>query len=72
MRDREADDMNNDELNVLNVKELMNYLGIGRDKAYALMKTPSFPSVQIGKTYIVSVIKLEKWLEDSINRKIIL
>ena len=34
--------------NILDVKQLATKLGIGRDKAYTLMKLKGFPSFAIG------------------------
>ncbi len=46
-----------------NVKELGSILKIGRDKAYALMRAKGFPSIKIGKTYIVEKSELDKWAD---------
>ena len=37
----------------MTVKELQNHLGIGKDKAYALVKSKSFPVLKIGGSYFV-------------------
>jgi len=55
---------------VLRVPDLMEYLGIGRDAAYALMRSKTFPSIKLGKVYIVTVTELEKWLERNTGREI--
>lgn len=54
--------MNNDEIKVLTAKELADVLKIGRDKAYTLIKSKGFPSVCIGKRYIVTDKALNEWL----------
>ena len=55
---------------VLRVPDLMEYLGIGRDAAYALMRSKTFPSIRLGKTYIVTITELERWLERNAGREI--
>ena len=47
---------------VLTAKDLAERLHIGRDRAYALIKSSSFPSIQIGARYIVTENALEQWL----------
>ena len=38
---------------LMTIKELQSYLGIGKDKAYKLAKSKSFPAVKIGGRYYV-------------------
>lgn len=52
-----------EEVKVLTVKELADVLRLGRDKAYALIKSPGFPSICIGKRYIVTEQALTTWLK---------
>ena len=47
---------------LMTVKELQNYLGIGKDKAYKLLKSKSFPSAKIGGRYYVIKPDLAAWL----------
>ena len=58
--------MNNEaitgEIKILTVKELGEVLHIGRDKAYALIKSSGFPSTCIGNRYIVTEKALSEWL----------
>ena len=54
------DDNNRDEYSVLRVNDLMERLGIGRDRAYSLMKSPGFPSMKLGKTYLITLKKYEE------------
>lgn len=63
-------DKNKDNLKVYRVKDLMECLHIGKDKAYNLMRSIDFPSMQIGKTYIVTKEKFEQWLDDNTGKKI--
>ena len=55
---------------ILRVPDLMNYLCIGKDKAYSLMRSRSFPSTQIGKTYFVTKENFEKWLNENAGKSI--
>ena len=47
---------------LMTVKELQSYLGIGKDKAYALVRSKSFPSVKIGGRYYVIKPNFVVWL----------
>lgn len=63
-------DKKNNNFQVLCVKDLMECLHIGKDKAYNLMRSRSFPSMQIGKTYIVTLENFNQWLNDNTGKKI--
>ena len=71
-----AQQVNNKEViiisNILDVKQLATKLGIGRDKAYTLMKLKGFPSFATGYSYRVSEDDLEKFLKEHRGLKIIL
>ena len=58
------------EKRILRVPDLMKYMGIGRDLAYSLMRSESFPSTRLGKVYFVEVSQLEKWLDRNAGREI--
>ena len=58
--------------NILDIKQLATKLGIGRDKAYTLMKLKGFPSFAIGSSYRVFEDDLEKFLKEHRGLKIIL
>ncbi|MBQ7562382.1 MAG: helix-turn-helix domain-containing protein [Lachnospiraceae bacterium] len=53
-----------------NVKDLQTTLKIGRDKAYRLMASKDFPSMRIGKNYVVSSDAFQRWVKESENREI--
>lgn len=55
---------------ILSTKDLMSYLNIGKDRAYALMHLKSFPSIKIGKTYIVTAGELDNWLKNNKGKEI--
>lgn len=46
-----AVEISGEDMVILTPKELADRLKIGRDKAYALIKSSSFPSIQIGGRY---------------------
>lgn len=47
---------------LMSVKELQNYLGIGKDKAYELVKSKSFPSLKIGGRYYIAKPDFVEWI----------
>ncbi|MDO5538968.1 MAG: helix-turn-helix domain-containing protein [Eubacteriales bacterium] len=55
---------------VLDVKGLQSALGIGRDLAYGLMHSRSFPSIRIGNRYVVEKEALRNWLKRNEGREI--
>lgn len=55
--------MPSENINVLKVKDLMQVLNIGRDKAYSLMRSKAFPSIRIGRSYFVTEEELNSWLK---------
>ena len=55
---------------LMKTKDVQKYLGIGRDKAYTLMKMKSFPSTRLGKTYVVTKENLFKWLCENAGKTI--
>jgi excisionase family DNA binding protein len=48
---------------LMTIKELQNYLGVGKDKAYKLVKSKSFPALKIGGRYSVVKSDFVSWLE---------
>nr|WP_197217063.1 helix-turn-helix domain-containing protein [Cytobacillus firmus] len=50
---------------VLEVKDLQDFLGIGRSQAYKLVKSNSFHTVRVGKRILVSKKSFLKWFEGS-------
>ncbi len=56
---------------VLTARDLADRLRIGRDKAYSLIKNPSFPAIQIGSRYIVTEQALDEWLASNQYRHIV-
>ena len=61
---KESYESNNEHTELLTVKDLSRRLKIGRDTAYALMRSKAFPSICIGKRYFVTEQALGRWLKD--------
>ena len=57
---------------IYRIPQLMQVLGICRDKAYKLMKSKFFPSIKIGSSYIVTKDALEEWLNTYAHRVFVL
>ncbi len=53
---------------LMTIKELQSYLGVGKDKAYALVKSKSFPALKIGGRYYVVKSDFVSWLEKQIGK----
>ena len=64
----DTSEMKTEEIRILTVKELSEVLKIGRDKAYALIKSNGFPSMCIGNRYIVTESALKEWLHQYEHR----
>ena len=62
---------NYDELPLfLNAEMVAKMLGVSISSAYELMHEKDFPSVRIGKRFIVPREDLKVWIENYIERKI--
>lgn len=48
---------------LLTAYDLRKRLGIGRDRAYALMHSQTFPAMKVGGRYYISEDALAKWLK---------
>ncbi|MCR5502050.1 MAG: helix-turn-helix domain-containing protein [Lachnospiraceae bacterium] len=48
----------------LTVKDIQEALHIGHNAAYALMSLDGFPSVKVGRKYLVDEEALHKWLSE--------
>lgn len=53
---------------LLTVKELQDYLGIGRSKAYELVNEPDFPTLRIGRNIRVPKEQLVEWIVEQVER----
>ena len=55
---------------MLDVKDVMELTGLGRNKAYDLMKSGEFHVKTIGKQYLVHKEILENWLKgEKVSKK---
>lgn len=58
--------MNTEQLpDVMEVKDIQCFLGIGRSQAYQLVKSKSFHAVTVGKRILVSKKSFLEWFEGS-------
>ena len=56
--------------NMLRVDDLRIRLGIGRNRAYQLLRSEGFPSIQIGRSYMVSEKNLQSWLDQHTGKTV--
>lgn len=61
-----------EEIKILKVEDIRKKMGIGRDRAYALMRSKGFPAMQMGKTYYITESNFYKWLDDYAGKEFIL
>ncbi len=59
-----------EQIKMLDIKDLQKILKIGRNSAYNLMKTPGFPSMQMGRKWLISEEAFKEWLKDNEYNKI--
>lgn len=52
-----------DEMTLLSPSDIMTLFNIGKNNAYALMNSESFPSIRINRKIYVEKRKLKKWLD---------
>ena len=53
----------------LTVKELIDFLNVGRKKAYELVNSKGFPAFRIGRKVLISRDGLERWIKEQQDRK---
>ncbi|MCK9582396.1 MAG: helix-turn-helix domain-containing protein [Endomicrobiales bacterium] len=51
---------------VMDIKELAIYLGIGKSKIYSLIRTKKVPASKIGRQYRFSKSVVDAWLKEKI------
>ena len=51
---------------VMDIKELSEYLGIGKSKIYHLIRLKQIPASQIGRQYRFSKEIVDTWLKDQL------
>ena len=54
---------------IMDIKELSEYLGIGKSKIYSLIKQKKIPASRIGRQYRFSKDIVDNWLKERIVTK---
>jgi len=54
---------------IMDIKELSEYLGIGKSKIYSLIRMKKIPASKIGRQYRFSKDVVDSWLKDKIITK---
>ena len=49
----------------LSVEEMRKELGLGKNKAYEMVKMKGFPAIKIGKKIIIPRESLNRWLKEN-------
>ena len=57
---------NNANKQIMDIKELSEYLGIGKSKIYSLIRMKKIPASKIGRQYRFSKDVVDSWLKDKI------
>lgn len=60
----------NGELQFYEEEDIERMFHIGRNKAYALMKSDGFPTIRIGRKIVIPKLQLEQWVEENMGCKI--
>lgn len=60
---------NKNDKQVMDIKELAEYLGIGKSTIYNLIRQKKIPAAKIGKQYRFSKDVVDSWLRDKIITK---
>lgn len=61
-----------EDFKVLTTNDLMDIFGISRNKAVRIMNMPGFPSLKIGRTYVITYANFEKWMKDNEKKQVLL
>jgi excisionase family DNA binding protein len=51
---------------VMDIRELADYLGIGKSKIYGLIRSRKIPASRIGRQYRFSKEVIDSWLRESL------
>jgi excisionase family DNA binding protein len=60
----EVKEVNQQENDLLTIDEMMNFLGVGKNKAYEICRSKEFPTIKIGKSIRINKRSLIDWLEN--------
>ena len=56
---------------IYEIKDIQRILKIGRNSAYELIKLPTFPTIRIGKKYLIPKIQFEEWVKNSLHKNLL-
>ena len=65
----ETQDNKKETKQVMDIKELSEYLGIGKSKIYSLIRQHKIPASRIGRQYRFSKDVVDSWLKEKIITK---
>ena len=54
---------------MIGVSEIMGKMGIGRDRAYEIIKRNEFPTIKVGRRYLVHEDVFDQWLRGESHTK---
>jgi excisionase family DNA binding protein len=54
------------------VSDIQQLLGIGKNQAYALVKSEQFPVRKVGATYLIPKAGFDKWLNGDISSELLI
>ena len=55
---------------VLSAHEAMNYLGIGENSIYRLLKSGELRAFRIGRTWKIPIKELDKYIDNSVSKNL--
>ena len=53
----------------MTVKEMQDFVGVGRRKAYELVNSKDFPSFRVGRKLLVNREGLYRWMQEQEEKK---
>lgn len=56
---------------VYSIKDVQRILGLGKNNVYKLLKLPTFPTIKIGKRYLIPKKEFEEWVSKSIRKELL-
>ena len=56
---------------MLTIKDIQNNLGIGKNNAYRLIKSPGFTTIKIGRKYLIPDDEFETWVQNSLHNNLL-
>lgn len=57
---------------MLKVSDIQSHLGVGKNRAYEIIKLKSFPKIKIGHRYYIPEDAYNKWIENYTKKNIFL